>query len=45
MSLYYELHVFKANYDLQLNLFQFTANFKREYKYTITEKLKMKRWR
>jgi hypothetical protein len=35
MSLYDELPVFKARYDLLLNVFQFTANFKREYKYTV----------
>ena len=40
MSLYDELPVFKTSYDLLLNIFQFTANFSREYKYTIGEKLK-----
>jgi hypothetical protein len=40
MSLYDELPVFKASYDLLLNVFQFTASFKREYKYTVGEKLK-----
>jgi hypothetical protein len=40
MSLYNELPVFKASYDLFLDIFQFTANFKREYKYTVGEKLK-----
>lgn len=40
MSLYDELPVFKASYDLLLDIFQFTANFKREYKYTVGEKLK-----
>jgi len=39
MPLYDELPVFKASYDLLLNIFQFTANFKREYKYTMGEKL------
>ena len=39
MSLYDELPVFKASYDLLLDIFQFTANFKREYKYTVGEKL------
>jgi len=38
MSLYDELLVFKASYDLLLNIFHFTANFKREYKYTVGEK-------
>ena len=40
MSLYDELPVFKASYDLLLDIFQFTANFRREYKYTVGEKLK-----
>jgi len=40
MSLYYELPVFKASYDLLLSIFHFTANFKREYKYTVGERLK-----
>jgi hypothetical protein len=40
MSLYDELPVFKASYDLLLDIFQFTANFKREYKYTVGESLK-----
>jgi hypothetical protein len=40
MSLYDELSVFKARYDLLLNFFHFTSNFKREYKYTVVDKLK-----
>jgi hypothetical protein len=40
MSLYEELPVFKASYDLLLGIFQFTSNFTREYKYTVGEKLK-----
>ncbi|MFO7613906.1 MAG: four helix bundle protein [Bacteroidales bacterium] len=40
MSLYDELPVFKASYDLLLSIFHFTANFKREYKYTVGERLK-----
>ena len=40
MSLYNELPVFKASYDLLLSVFQFTANFKREFKYTVGERLK-----
>jgi hypothetical protein len=40
MSLYDELPVFKASYDLLLNVFQFTANFKWAYKYAGEEKLK-----
>lgn len=40
MALYDELPVFKASYDLLLEIFRFTANFTREYKYTVGEKLK-----
>jgi len=40
MALYDELPVFKASYDLLLEIFRFTANFTREYKFTIGEKLK-----
>ena len=39
MSLYDELPVFKTSYDLLLDIFQFTASFKRDYKYTVGEKL------
>lgn len=39
MSFYDELPVFKASYYLLLSIFHFTANFKREYKYTVGEKL------
>jgi hypothetical protein len=31
MSLYDDLPVFKASYDLLLNVFQFTANFPNKY--------------
>lgn len=40
MALYDELPVFKASYDLLLDIFRFTANFTREYKYTVGERLK-----
>ncbi|MCD4697294.1 MAG: four helix bundle protein [Bacteroidales bacterium] len=40
MALYDELPVFKASYDLLLNIFRFTSNFTREYKFTVGEKLK-----
>ncbi len=40
MSLHYELPVYKASYDLLLEIFKFTKNFSKEYKYTIGEKLK-----
>jgi len=40
MALYDELPVFKASYDLLLEIFRFSANFTREYKYTVGERLK-----
>ena len=40
MSQYDELPVFKASYDLLLEIFRFTKNFSREYKYTVGENLK-----
>ena len=40
MSKYDELPVYKASYDLLLEIFKFTRNFTREYKYTIGESLK-----
>ena len=40
MASYNELPVYKAAYDLLLELFQFSANLKREYKFTLGEKLK-----
>ena len=40
MTLYDELPVFKASYDLLLNIYQFAATLTREYKYTLGEKLK-----
>ncbi|MBN1480418.1 hypothetical protein EH223_20385 [candidate division KSB1 bacterium] len=40
MALYDELPVYKASYDLLLEIFKFTKNFAREYKYTIGESLK-----
>ncbi len=40
MSHYDELPVYKASYDLLLEIFRFTANFSREYKYTLGERLK-----
>jgi len=36
---YDELPVFKASYDLLLEIFMFTKNFTREFKYTIGESL------
>lgn len=40
MSKYDELPVYKASYDLLLEIFKFTKNFTKEYKYTIGESLK-----
>lgn len=35
-----ELPVYKASYDLLIEIFRFTKDFKKEYKYTIGESLK-----
>ncbi len=40
MAKYDELPVYKASYDLLLEIFKFTKNFTKEYKYTIGESLK-----
>jgi hypothetical protein len=40
MALYDELPVYKASYDLLLEIFKFTKNFTKEYKYTVGESLK-----
>jgi len=40
MALYDELPVFKAAYDLLLDIYRFSATLTREYKYTLGEKLK-----
>lgn len=40
MTTYNNLPVYKAAYDLLLEIFQFTKNFSREYKYTIGQDLK-----
>jgi len=40
MTLYNELPVYKATYDLLLAIFQFTKEFSKEYKYTVGESLK-----
>jgi len=40
MATYDHLPVYKASYDLLVEIFQFTKNFNREYKYTIGESLK-----
>ena len=40
MSKYDELPVYKASYDLLLEIFRFTKEFNREFKYTVGESLK-----
>lgn len=40
MALHYELPVYKACYDLLLEVFRFTKGFSKEYKYTVGESLK-----
>lgn len=40
MSLYSSLSVYKASYDLLIQLFVSTKNFEREYKFTIGENIK-----
>ena len=40
MALYDELPVFKAAYDLLLDIYRFSSTLTREYKYTLGEKLK-----
>ena len=41
MAIYNHLPVYKAAYDLMLEIFQFTKDFSREYKYTIGQDLKI----
>ena len=40
MATYNHLPVYKTSYDLLVEIFQFTKNFNREYKYTIGESIK-----
>ena len=40
MATYNNLPVYKASYDLLVEIFKFTQNFNREYKYTLGERLK-----
>jgi len=40
MGQYEELPVYKASYDLLVEIFRFTKNFNKEYKYTVGESLK-----
>ena len=40
MAKYDELPVYKASYDMLLEIFLFTKNFNKEFKYTVGESLK-----
>ena len=40
MGMHYDLPVYKACYDLLLEIFQFVKDFGREYKFTVGESLK-----
>jgi hypothetical protein len=40
MKLHSDLPVYKSSYDLLLEIFQFTKEFTKEYKYTVGESLK-----
>jgi len=40
MSTYDNLSVYKASYDLLVELFRFTKDFSREYKFTLGESIK-----
>ncbi|MGR3218587.1 MAG: four helix bundle protein [Candidatus Anammoxibacter sp.] len=40
MATYDHLPVYKASYDLLVEIFRFTSNFTRDYKYTIGESIK-----
>ena len=40
MATYDNLPVYKASYDLLVEIFQFSKTFAKEYKYTVGEKLK-----
>ena len=40
MGLHLELPVYKASYDLLLEIFQFTKEFSKDFKYTVGESLK-----
>ena len=40
MAIYNHLPVYKASYDFLVELFRFTKDFSREYKYTLGESIK-----
>lgn len=43
MAIYLHLPVYKASYDLLVELFKFTKDFNREYKYTLGESILRKK--
>jgi hypothetical protein len=43
MDQYEELPVHKATYDLLLEMFRFTKDFSKEFKYTVGESLKFEK--
>lgn len=40
MGLHYELAVYKACYDLLIEIFQFTKDFSKEYKYAVGKSIR-----
>ena len=40
MAIYNELPIYKASYDLLLEIFRFVKNFSKEYKYSVGDSLK-----
>jgi hypothetical protein len=40
MATYDNLPIYKASYELLVEIFKFTQNFSREFKYTLGERLK-----
>ncbi|MBP8994584.1 MAG: four helix bundle protein [Bacteroidales bacterium] len=40
MSLHYELPVYKSCYDMLVEMFLFTKNFSKDFKYTVGESIK-----
>lgn len=44
MAKYDELPIYKASYDLLLEIFRFTKEFYKQFKYTVGESLKKEHW-
>lgn len=40
MAIYNDLPIYKASYDLLIEIFHFVKNFSKEYKYTVGDNLK-----